>query len=483
MPDFDWRAAIHEALRNYHDLEALQQSQLRQLRLVDALTTDATTPWLTVRATGLAVQTLLDRALAALAATRPQAAALLRQRFLDDLTTQQLHQARGTPVSTLNDHQRRAMEMLASIIIRWEAEEEAKTRRRALALMLPAPSYQELVGFEPYLHDLREALDTAGASLGQPLFITGLGGIGKTSLTREALLTWLQDERTPVERVAWVAVVQATLWGAEGVQAQRRSYALDQVLSDLGKQIEEPVDALPTNERRLRTLAKRLQEAPTIVVIDNIETPDEAQVALTLAENLSPVAQVIITSRRRLELPTGRLISLSELPEPQALRLLALECERLSSCDLTESLGRQIFGAVGGNPLALKLVAAQLALLPAHQILSGFEAATQTAQELFAHIYATSWHLLTAAAQQSLLGMFLLPPAGATWEGLRVAASAGAPPDDAWLERVIAELTGLNLVQVGHNPDQTPAYSLHRLTYAFLAAQMGMQDPKSLADL
>ncbi|MCW5858693.1 MAG: hypothetical protein KIS63_10410, partial [Caldilineales bacterium] len=272
-------------------------------------------------------------------------------------------------------------------------------------------------------------------------------------------------------------------WGAEGVQAQRRSYALDQVLSDLGKQIEEPVDALPTNERRLRTLAKRLQEASTIVVIDNIETPDEAQVALTLAENLSPVAQVIITSRRRLELPTGRLISLSELPEPQALRLLALECARLSSCDLTESLGRQIFGAVGGNPLALKLVAAQLALLPAHQILSGFEAATQTAQELFAHIYAISWHLLTPAAQQALLGMFLLPPAGATWEGLRVAASAGALPDDAWLERVIAELTGLNLVQVGHNPDQTPTYSLHRLTYAFLAAQMGMQDPKSLADL
>ena len=229
-----------------------------------------------------------------------------------------------------------------------------------------------------------------------------------------------------MERVAWVAVVQATLWGAEGVQAQRRSYALDQVLSDLGKQIEEPVDALPTNERRLRTLAKRLQEASTIVVIDNIETPDEAQVALTLAENLSPVAQVIITSRRRLELPTGRLISLSELPEPQALRLLALECARLSSCDLTESLGRQIFGAVGGNPLALKLVAAQLALLPAHQILSGFEAATQTAQELFAHIYAISWHLLTPAAQQALLGMFLLPPAGATWEGLRVAASAGA---------------------------------------------------------
>jgi ABC-type transport system involved in cytochrome c biogenesis ATPase subunit len=482
MPDFDWRAAIHEALRAYHDLEALQQSQLRQLRLVDALTTDATTPWLTVRAVGLAVQTLLDRALAALTEARPQAADLLRKRFLEDLTTQQLHRSQGVPISTLNDHQRRALEMLAAIIIRWEAEEEAKVRRRALALMLPAPSYQQLVGFEPYLQELRHALSEASA--GQPLFITGLGGIGKTSLTREALLTWLQDERTPAERVFWVAVVQATLWGAEGVQAQRRSYALDQVLSDLGKQMDEPVDALSSNERRLRALAKRLQEAPTIVVIDNIETPEEAQVALTLAETFGPVAQVITTSRRRLELPTGRLITLSELPQPHALQLLALECQRLNSCDLSESLGKQIFGAVGGNPLALKLVAAQLALLPARQVLAGFEkTATQTTQELFAHIYDTAWRLLTPAAQQALLAMFLLPAAGATWEGLRLAASAGAPPDDAWLERVIAELTGLNLVQVGHNLDQTPTYSLHRLTYAFLAAQLGMQDPTSLADL
>lgn len=478
MPDFDWRAAIHEALKNYHDLEILQHSQLRQLRLVDALTIDAASPWLIGRAAGLAVQTLLDRALAALAETRPQAADLLRQRFVADRTAKQLHRSKGIPISTLSDHQRRAMEMLVTIIVRWEAEEEAKARRRELALMLPAPSYQQLVGFESYLHQLHNAL--ASASADQPLFVTGLGGIGKTSLTREALFTWLQDERTPVERVAWVAVVQATLWGSEGVRAQRHSYALDQVLSDLGKQLDEPVDALPSNERRLSALAKRLYETPTVVVIDNIETPDEAQVALTLAESFSPVAQVIITSRRRLELPAGRLLSLSELPEPQALRLLRLECERLGSGALPDNLGRQIFAAVGGNPLALKLVAAQLALLPPHLVLAGFETATQTAQALFTHIYDTSWRLLTPAAQQALLGMFLLPPAGATWEGLRLAVSAETPPDDAGLERVITELSGLNLVQVGYAPGQTLTYSLHRLTYGFLAARMGLEDAGGL---
>lgn len=474
MPDFDWRTAIHEALRNYNDLEALQQSQLRQLRLVEALTADATSPWLAERAAGLAVQTMLAEALEELAQRQAEGASLLKRRFVEERTIKELHRSTGTPISTLNDHQRRALEMLIAIVIRREAAEQARLWRRTLTTMLPAPSYQQLVGFEPYLEELRKALEVASASLGQPLFITGLGGIGKTSLAREALFSWLQEERSVVERVAWVAVVQATLWGPEGVQAQRRSYALDQVLSDLGKQLEEPVDALPTNDRRLRALMKRLQEVPTIVVIDNIETPAEAQVALTLAEQLSVAAQIMITSRRRLDLPAGRLLSLSELPEHHALRLLALECERLGSGDLSETLGRQIYDAVGGNPLALKLVAAQLAKLPARQVLAGFGDASHTAQHLFTHIYETSWRLLSLPAQQALLGMFILPPSGATWEGMRIAVAGDAPLDDAELERVIEELVRLNLVQVGLSPNRAPTYSLHRLTYGFLAARMGL---------
>lgn len=322
MQDFNWRVAIHQALRDYHNLDALQQSHLSQLSLVYSLANNAALSWLADHARGLAVQSLLDLALDVLAEAQPEPVHLLRRRFVQARTISELSESTGTPVSTLNDHQRRALEMLAAVIMRLEVTEQQARRQRMLVASLPAPSYQQLVGFDPYLHELVQALDATGAGMGPPLFITGLGGIGKTSLAREALITWLQDGHSAVERVAWVAVVQAALWGAEGVRSQRRSYALDQVLSDLGEQLDEPVNALPTNERRLRALTRRLREAPTVVVIDNIETPAEVQVALTLTENLAPVAQIVLTSRRRLELPAGRLLVLSELQETHALALL-----------------------------------------------------------------------------------------------------------------------------------------------------------------
>ncbi len=475
MSDFNWRKAIHQALRNYHNIDALQQSELGQLHLVAAFTSDAVSPWLLNQATGVAVQRLLDRALDALAEAQPKSAQLLRQRFVQGHTIDDIAEVISAASSTLHDHQRRALEMLATIVIRLEAAEQWAQRRRALAAMLPAPSYQQLVGFEPYLREISKALDAASAGMGQPLLITGLGGIGKTSLAREALFTWLQQGQSTVERVAWVAVVQAALWGPEGVQAQRHSYALDQVLSDLGKQLGEPVDALPTNEQRLRMLAKRLQEASTVVVIDNVETPIEAQVALTMVEHLTPVAHMVVTSRRRLEHPCGQILALTDLPEPDAVRLLVLEGERLEVEGVTEARAYEIYQTVGGNPLALKLVVAQLGKLPIPQVLAGFGGESHTVQQLFAHIYETSWQLLAPAAQQALLGMFLLPPAGATWEGLRVAVAAGGlPADDVALERVVEDLTALNLIQVGRAPDQSPNYSLHRLTYSFLATRIGL---------
>lgn len=152
-----------------------------------------------------------------------------------------------------------------------------------------------------------------------------------------------------------------------------------------------------------------------------------------------------------------------------------MEGRRLGIDGITEALGGRIYQKVGGNPLALKLVVAQMGKLPVDLVLAGFDAISRTTQELFDHIYETSWRLLSWSAQQALLGMFVLPPSGATWEGIRMAVAAdGSAPDDAVLERVVEELASLNLIQVGHSSSHPPIYSLHRLTYSFLATRLGL---------
>ncbi len=81
MADSDLQEAVLDALKHYKNLDALQASPLGKLDGLWPLPPSATKELLASQATGLAVRRLLDRGLAELRQTLPEAANLLHQNF------------------------------------------------------------------------------------------------------------------------------------------------------------------------------------------------------------------------------------------------------------------------------------------------------------------------------------------------------------------------------------------------------------------
>jgi Cdc6-like AAA superfamily ATPase len=139
------------------------------------------------------------------------------------------------------------------------------------------------------------------ASLIQPslLVITGLGGIGKTSLLSFALRSWLTQEAPPILRVLW-----AVLRGdeAEALDDASAEQAMAQLLGQLGKQLELSMEALSNNEDSLQTIEKHLLACRQrfVIVLDDVKSEAEGELALKVALSLLPEAQIVVTSRRHI---------------------------------------------------------------------------------------------------------------------------------------------------------------------------------------
>ncbi|MGH2544423.1 MAG: hypothetical protein ACRDIB_16645, partial [Ardenticatenaceae bacterium] len=243
-------AIVFEALRHYSDVAVLQQSRLNAFEVTRARIVHAPEPTGSM-AGGVAVQRLLAEALTQLKARRPELAILLERRFLHNVPPAELGEEMGQSEGNIYKQQRRAVGALASIIAQMETE-ALETRRRRF---LPPQTYVELVGFAPQLQQIGAALTAGMARPGLPLVVTGLGGIGKTSLVREALVRWPEEERGKIERLLFVPLASQS-----GSLQRGARYALEEVIYTLGQQAGVRLEALPDNEQRLRELARRLTQ-------------------------------------------------------------------------------------------------------------------------------------------------------------------------------------------------------------------------------
>lgn len=456
------------ALENYDSLQSLQRSPLKSLTAIQMLL-PREQGLLEPHAVGVAIRRLLMQALERLRQRQPEAATLLEVNYIQNMPNKEAARHLGLGDSTFYDHRRKALEALEAIIAEMEAdavEGQREVLRQRMA-RLPAPTYQRLIGVEPFLEQIQLALQAGLTQRGSPLVILGLGGIGKTSLALETILRWLTQESPPVEQVLFVRVDSSSFLGDSS------PYLLDQILFTLGEQLDLPLAALPNPEQRLRVLSERLAKESCLLFLDNVETPHDVQVVEGLMTRLAPLAQVLITSRREVAYPTVKPLHLGELAEAHALALLEAETQRLGVDPLDESSQRKIFAAVGGHPLALKLVVGQVSKLPLDNVLAALHRSSHVADPLYTRIYETTWAMLSEVSRTLLLGLILLPPAGATWDGLRHAVEgSGLDADDAALESAVQELSAFNLLQI--SPTRPPIYSLHRLTYRFLEWKSGL---------
>lgn len=356
----------------------------------------------------------------------------------------------------------RCLDLLAELLIAEEIAAHLYPFR-----MLPPASYTRLFGADSLIASLLAAFsDPAAPSVA---VIDGLGGIGKTSVGREAAQQALK--LGIFQALFWKSAQRAIFTWEDIAESSQSTLTHDALLDSLAEDLGRPDWAsLPTSEK-IRRLCTRLNETSTLIVVDNLETASDIHSLVdTLADiTCSRSIRILITSRRRLEhrspMTCFHLQPLSTTDGMALIRHFAAERGQIELANAPVEQIRRIHEAVGGHPLAIKLVVSQLEALSVEQALHGINGSGRM-EHFYNFIYRNSWEMLSAPARQTLLALAHTPPAGGRWD--EVLAFCGLPEDS--LAPALLELVRFSLVCA--TGDAEKCYILHPLTRRFILNEL-----------
>ncbi len=418
-----------------------------------------------------ATNQVLLAALKKLAIESPQDAALLRARFLDGKTITAIANERNVADITIYKLQRRALAQLAATLYAME-QQAVQESRLHLTAHLPPATYDRLFGVDASVETLRRLL--LAAEEPRIIAIEGLGGIGKTALAHY-LIHDIARHHPAFVGFGWVSAQQQLFQAGEGIKlVSTPALTVDTLVEALVVQLMPEIAAGPplAPDRAMNMLAARLQVAPYLIVVDNLETIADVESLLPTLLRLAGPSKFLLTSREAFYGQPGiHHFPVPELDEAAALALVR-HLARLQGmtqvADAADHDLHPIYATVGGNPLALRLVVGQLHILPLAQVLDSLrEARGRRIEELYTFIYWNAWHRLPAAARDVLVLMPLFSQDGADLAALRRVCDL---PEDE-LVAALAHLAKLSLVNLSGDL-YTRRYSIHRLTESFLLKEV-----------
>ncbi|MBE2222595.1 MAG: hypothetical protein IAF02_13695 [Anaerolineae bacterium] len=384
---------------------------------------------------------------------------VLQSRFIDGKITRQVAQDLHASIDQVNRWQRAAIETLTQLFYQQEYKLRAELTHQLEASLPPAP-YSQFFGFA-------ETKQTIVAQLVQTsapwiVVLTGIGGIGKTSLADAVVREVLPS--LVYKQLCWLRV-ESQQFSGEPFPPERTYHAL---LSALAA-VLWPDSAVGQVETRL---SQTLKATPHLIIIDNLETTAHVDYFARKLLAFTEPTRFLLTSRAR---PSGETAvytqPLHELPFTDAAALLRHHAQVTGLSELadadTDTL-QAIYQVTGGNPLALKLVVSLTAVLPLPQILTDLnENRVGPIENLYRHIYWETWRTLTPTAQTLLQAMPLVASSGARPEQMQ--AFSGLDADDFWT--AVRELTARSLLEV-QGTLQERRYGIHRLTDTFLQTEI-----------
>jgi hypothetical protein len=456
--------AVHDALRQWHgggSADPLWQEMLVVQRRVGeggAAELD------------LAIREVLREGLDELTAQGgSEAAQILQIRFLDGMTAGATANRLNLTEDVVYKRQRTAIEELADIV--WQMEGELRAERAARIvdrLEIREPSR---------LFGLEDKMARLVARLKKPeppwlVALTGIGGIGKTSLA-DAAVRRLAPDLDFVD-VAWVSARQDrfTLWNGLEEGAGTPALTFDALLRAIVEQFGfEDLARLPVTEKRAG-LRDRFKARAYLVVVDNLETAADYQALVPDLQDLVHPTRFLLTSRRRLHgYPGVYNLDLDELSETDSLGLIRHQAQAWGLADVTaaaDEVLRPLYQAAGGNPLALKLLTGQLHSLSLDQVVTALrQARGRSVADLYRFVYWRSWQLLGEEAKRVLAIMPLVAESGGGLD--QIVALSQVDPGSVL--DVLKQLVNLCLVNVGGSVEAR-RYSIHRLTETFLLEEV-----------
>ena len=384
---------------------------------------------------------------------------VLRLRFIDGHKLRRTASMLGWTIDQVRKRQRDAIEQLATILS-YDESYLRHLRVHEIESALPPSTYSALFGFDSAIEILlAELLNPESAWV---IAVMGIGGIGKTALADALMRRAIRHFR--FQEYVWLRV-NPNDYDQERVDFES---AIDLLAHRLAEQIApEVAGSTPMNERLIR-VRQVLKETPHLIVIDNLETRSSTAYLLRQLQEWANPSKFLLTTRIR---PTGEAsifgYTLDELSERDAADLIRHHALSIGQNDLanaTNTQARLIYDAVGGNPLALKMVISLATTMPISLILDDLEKVhTHQVEALYDRIYQRAWIALSPVQRQLLQAMPLIAESGGTLPHLR--AISGLADHQLW--PAINELVNRSLIELrGTTWNQN--YGIHRLTASFL---------------
>ncbi|MBK8987670.1 MAG: hypothetical protein IPM39_16595 [Chloroflexi bacterium] len=409
---------------------------------------------------------ILSWGLAVLRSVSPEAEDLLRERFEHRRDVLAVSNRLNVSESSIYYRQRQAINQLTDILNSLE-ESSSNNWRERMVNRLELPSYFRLVGIEEARQTLWEAISPQSGDF--IISIDGLGGMGKTALAdqlaRDAIESMQFDE------IAWVTAKQTHLstLGRLKVETGRPSLTFPLLIDKLADQFDIPMNSFNSQLQRQKITKQYLRERMCLVVVDNLETVADYRNLLPSLHKWQNPSKFLLTSRFRLLDETGVFsLSLKELSAAAAYELIRLEARRTGFAHLAQADEedlKPIYEAVGGNPLALKLIVGQLKFRSLPRVLDRFTQGSgeYSRDELFEYIYREIWETLQDDSKMTLLTLTQAGSTGFPFEHLVEVSGLVENVVDSCLEKLIL----LSLVDIAGNLVER-RYRLHRLTEVFL---------------
>lgn len=356
---------------------------------------------------------------------------------------------------------------LTEALRRGELEAHGQRRQARLSRHLPPPEYARLFGVAAAQRELAGWLRRESG----PDFVSieGLGGIGKTALARAVAHDLAQESE--LDGIAWVSARQTWLNDQGAIETTAdAATSLADIVSRLVTQLGFAELAGLGVDEKLERLAAFLRGARHLIVIDNLESVSDVALLMPALAPLARPARFLLTSRETLtHYPAVTRYPMRPLSLEDSRALVESELRRHGrAAALQPATMTALYDVIGGMPLALKLVAAQMRHWPLPVLLENLRTARQQAPEsLYSFIYRRTWQALDDPARQLLLSLLPLAPDGEDVEWLRLMSIL---PADTFAG-ALAQLLDYSLLETA-GPPESPRYRLHRLTTTFLQTEI-----------
>jgi hypothetical protein len=327
---------------------------------------------------------------------------------------------------------------------------------------IPDDRYYPLPGRERLLSTMVNTLiDTSGPSM---IVITGLGGLGKTAAAAEISRRLLQEHQ--FEAVIGDSAKEQLFAGGDIVQLRKATLDFDALLDSIARQLGRwEIPTLKAAEKR-SVIGRLLQQHRYLLLVDNLETAENAQALVTQVRAHLGRSRALVTSRERVVDDRARPFVLSELDAEDSVFFIETDAAQRGVEQLIgapRDLLLDIHHVTGGAPLALKLVVAQARFFDVRLVLDQLR---QRGAKLYTYIYRRAWEQLSPATQRALIYIGQTVVTTVSWSELRAVEIAEG---DEELMAAIDQLIAYSLLNVIPT-DGTLRYGIHQLTRQFVTS-------------